>query len=65
MKKKRKTKTEYYIYDFNGKLIFKTNSKRKARKFFVKRGINDCILLINVNALLKWLKKVKKNEKRY
>jgi hypothetical protein len=60
--KKRKIKNEYYFYNFDGKLVFKTTSKKKAREFLVKHGLDDCILSINVEALLKWLRKVKKNE---
>ena len=57
MSKKHKIKNGYYFYNLDGKLVFKTDSKKEAIEFLIKRGINDCILLINVNALLKWLRK--------
>jgi len=60
--KKRKIKNEYYFYNFDGKLVFKTNSKKKAREFLKKHNVDDVILNINPDKLIKLLKKERKNE---
>jgi hypothetical protein len=62
MKKKHKTKNEYYFYNLEGKLVFKTTSKRKAREFLRKHNVDDVILNIDPDKLIELLKEEKKNE---
>jgi hypothetical protein len=61
MKKKRKIKNKYYFYNFDGKLVFKTTSKKKAREFLKKHNVDDVILNIDPDKLVKLLKEEKKN----
>jgi len=64
MKKKRKTKNEYYFYNLDGKLVFKTTSKKKAREFLIKHNVDDVILNIDPDKLIKLLKEERKDENR-
>jgi glutaredoxin len=57
-------KDEFEFYNFDGKLVFKTNSKKKAREFLKKHNVDDVILNIDPDKLIELLKEVRKNERR-
>ncbi len=56
-------KNEYYFYNFDGKLVYKTASKKKAREFLKKHNVDDVILNIKPNKLVKLLNEERKNER--
>jgi len=56
-------KEEFEFYNLEGKLVFKTNSKKKARKFLRKHNVDDVILNIDPEKLIKLLEE-EKNENR-
>jgi hypothetical protein len=57
-------KDEYYFYNFDGKLVFKTNSKKEAREFLRKHNVDDVILNIDPDKLIKLLKEERKYENK-
>ena len=55
-------KDEFEFYNFDGKLVFKTKSKKKAREFLRKHNVDDVILNIDPDKLIKLLKEESKHK---